>query len=84
MKRIYCIVILLCSDGVIRVFTSAPERTADNEDKDLKEFDDLVKSPILQYMRLENFAKFESFCSRDKATQCGLVVNVYSNQIMIR
>ena len=23
-------------------------------------------------------------CSRDKATQCGLVVNVYSNQIMIR
>ena len=24
------------------------------------------------------------YCSGDKATQCGLVVNVYSNQIMIR
>ena len=29
-------------------------------------------------------AKVKPICSRDKATQCGLVVNVCSNQIMIR
>ena len=29
-------------------------------------------------------SRVQWLCSRDKATQCGLVVNVYSNQIMIR